>query len=248
MITVLTVPGIGEALSPDGRPQGMLENLTKHLPTHTFVCRQFNFRNQYGPAPTWNGTAYDQNLGNAVWELSRAIAADPNDVILIGYSAGAQVISVLLEEIHLGGHPDIQISAAVLVANPVQARHEGSTGRYGVAGEHLEWPAEVRIFTLSNPNDIICSSDADSPIRGISNISRTFSFTDPWHWIAGYIEAARTGKNQTWWWNPIRFRAWERALHGGIGYLNQSEHVHWYLADNRFANLAADLVNHVETR
>lgn len=225
---------------------GMLENLTKHLSTRVFDCRQFNFRNQYGPVPTWNGTAYDENLRRAVWELSRTIAADPNEVILVGYSAGAQVISTLLEEIYNGDHADIHISAAVLVANPRQARTEGVFSRYGIAGEHLSWPSEIRTFILSNPNDIICSSDAESPIRALANISQTFSFTDPWHWIAGYIEAARTGKNQTWWWNPIRFRAWERALHGAIGYLNQSEHVHWYLADTRFAELAAALSDHVE--
>lgn len=226
----------------------MLEHLTRHLPTTKFICRQFNFRNQYGPVPDWRGTAYDENLVHAVRELAQAIREDPNDVILIGYSAGAQVVSHVLEGIQQGKHPDVYVSAAVLVANPMQSINEGVYGRYGIAGSHTEWPHDIETFILANPNDIICSSEMNSPIRGISNISRTFSFTNPWHWIAGYIEAARAGKNQTWWRNPIRFRAWERAFHGAIGYLNGSEHVQWYLADNRLKDLAAQLTEYVETR
>lgn len=248
MITVFTVPGIGEALSPTGTPVGMLENLTRHLPNHLFVCRQFNYRNQYGPVPTWNGTAYGKNLHTAAMELSRSIEQESNPVILIGYSAGAQVVSTYLEASNWFSGDD-NVIAAVLIANPVQAPGEGDTsGRYGIAGMHNKWPDNVRTFFLSNPDDIICSSDPGSPIRGLENISETFSFTDPWQWIAGYIEAARTGKSQTWWWNPIRFRTWERALRGAIGYLNGSEHVAWYLQGTRLQDLAAELTTFVETR
>lgn len=250
MITVITVPGIGEPLSHTLAPRGLLENFTRHLSPDLFICRQFNYRNQYGPVPTWDGTAYDVNLHTAVRELAGEVARDPNPVILAGYSAGAQVISQLLTSMHAGVHTNLEIPAVVMVANPLQRREEvPATSRtlFGIAGEHGPWPRDIQLFSLANPADIIPCSEEHSPLRGFSDITRTFSFHDPFRWIGKYLEAAFTGRNQNWW-NPFTRGAWARAVDGGIGYLNRTQHEQWYLEGDRLKSLAASVNQFAQTR
>lgn len=231
MITVLTVPGLGEPLSltPPQSPKGMLAFYTSRLSPSEYQLRQFNYHNTYGPLtgdPL--STSYDENLVDAVDTLADAIDKDPNPVVLFGYSGGAQVISILLEEIRAGLRPTLVVLAVVLVANPV--RHideEPHNLTYGVAGMHGEFPVGIPVINVANPYDIITCSEKNSPIRGISNLTKGFSFTEPNEWIANYIAAAIAGKNQNWW-NPFARGAWSRALTGALGYLDGSQHVRWY--------------------
>lgn len=260
MFTVITAPGIGEPLSPEGAPLGMLENFTRHLPDTLFTAQQFNYRNQYGPSPQLDGTAYDENLADAVPALDGKVrvAATAGPVMLAGYSAGAQVVSEYLGDIADGVYPlPPNLVGAVLVANPLTSKLGGWTRPallppiiperrlYGVAGEHRTFPEGLAYFALGNRNDIICASEENSPIRGFSNISKSFSFTNPQRWIAEYIKAAREGKNQNWF-NPAAFLAWSRALDGALGYLDGSEHVQWYLQENRLAILAEEVTAFAE--
>lgn len=234
MQTLIAVPGIGELHDP--KPRGILKRFCDQFPTDQFVSEQFNYSNNYGPVGGKdNGQSYDENLVGAVAALARRIDECPNKVVLTGHSAGAHVISLLLNEMAEGKHPRLVVSGTVLFANPLR----GSQDRFapnvppapgwGVAGQHGRWPAGMPFVDCANPNDIICCSPRWSPVRGFSNVSKTFSSSRRDQWAAKYIEAARAGKNQQWF-NPLAIGEFPKAMVGIAGYLGGVEHGSWYIS------------------
>ena len=237
--TMIAVPGIGEMHSPT--PRGILKIVADQFPKGKVVAEQFNYSNNYGPVGgADNGQSYDENLLDAVASLVKRIRECPNVVILVGYSAGAHVVSLLLEEIGQGHHRDLIISGVILIANPLRAVIDSPPAGFGVAGQHRPFPANIPFIDVASPADIICCSDRFSPIRGFSNVSKTFSSSTKSQWSAKYIEAARAGKNQQWF-NPLAFGAFTRAMIGLGGYLSGIEHGDWYVTSGAAARAGQQL-------
>lgn len=227
MQTLIAVPGIGAPHGP--KPEGILKRFADQFTAGNVVTVQFNYANNYGPVGgTDNGQSYDDNLTGAVLSLVRMIRECPNKVILTGHSAGAHVISLLLEQMQRGLHSDLVITGVVLFANPLRAVTDSPAPGFGVAGQHGKFPVKIPFIDVANPADIICCSERFSPIRGFSNVSKTFSSSSKEKWAAVYIEAARAGKNQQWF-NPLAIGSFTRAMIGLGGYLNGVEHGSWYI-------------------
>lgn len=234
MKTIIAVPGIGELHDP--KPRGILKRFCDGFPTNAFVSEQFNYSNNYGPVGGKdNGQSYDENLVDAVRALARRIDECPNKVILTGHSAGAHVISLLLNEMAEGKHPRLIVSGVVLFANPLRgsldrfAPNVAPAPGFGVAGQHGRWPNGIPFVDCANPADIICCSSRWSPVRGFSNVTKGFSSApSKQKWAASYLQAAKDGKNQQWF-NPLAIGEFPKAVAGLAGYLNGIEHGSWYI-------------------
>lgn len=227
MRTIYAVPGIGEIQS--AKPRGILKEFCDGFPASSFVSEQFNYRNEYGPVPRPNGQAYDVNLVDAVRSLAQKIRDCPNRVVLTGHSAGAHVISILLEQMAAGQHKDLVIDGVVLFANPLRAKSDSAAPGYGIAGQHGPWPKSIPVVDVANPADIICCCEEFSPMRGFADVTKSFSFTDSVGWATRFFMAAVTGKNQAWF-NPRARGSFGRAIVGVQGYMGGVAHGSWYVS------------------
>ncbi|QUD15861.1 hypothetical protein [Nocardia phage KYD2] len=238
-IRVITVPGIGELATP--MPSGMLKNVTDHLDPLGFQLEQFNWQNTYGPVPTWNGRDYDQNLNEAVTDLTNRIIhlgiELGHRIVPMGYSGGAQVLSIVLERLARAGTP-VDIPAAVMLSNPVRRADDptmvpGIPGRYGVAGAHAAFPANMALVDLANPVDVICSCPPPPyPIRGFADLSRHFSLADPVRWGVQLVEQAKRGQFQNAW-RLSSLPSWIDSVALARGYLYDGQHTTWYVGRGR---------------
>lgn len=170
---VLTVPGIGEAESTTG-PIGMLKGFTDALPARFVEKKQFNWRNQYGPLPVWNGPAYDDNVAAAVSDLVLAIQARTRPTLLVGYSGGAHVASLAAAQ-----NPT-NLVAVAFVSNPSRRRGDSPSPFYGITGERP--PTNAQVFDIANPADVICCCPESQPLRDFYDITGHFSLADPDAW------------------------------------------------------------------
>jgi pimeloyl-ACP methyl ester carboxylesterase len=218
--TVVTVPGIGEPLAlPGGKPNGLLKVFTDALPSR-FTSKQFDWRNQYGPVPVWNGHAYDENLEHGTESLVNFIQAQPTPVLLVGYSGGAGLAS------RAGALNPSNLAAIAMVSNPSRHRADSSAPWWGITGEHL--PFGVPLFDIANPADVICCCPENQPLRDFADLSSRFSLADPAAWGRDLLNKAIRGaltnsvvKASLWdWWFAIAYAR---------GYLYDGQHTNWYI-------------------
>ncbi|AEV52273.1 hypothetical protein [Nocardia phage NBR1] len=234
-VRVITVPGIGELATP--LPSGMLKNITDHLDPLDFALEQFNWQNEYGPVPVWNGRDYQSNLDQAVSDLcARLITVGievGHRVVPMGYSGGAHVLSLALERLERAGTP-IPMPAIVMVSNPSRRADDptmfpGIPGRYGITGQHGRFPMGAALIDVSNPADVICSCPPPPhPLRGFADISRHFSLADPVRWGVETLETAKRGQFQNAW-RLSSLPSWWDAVALARGYLFDGQHTNWYV-------------------
>lgn len=215
MYTVITVPGIGEAASQDGAPVGMLKLLTDKLPEDRFRAEHFNWRNQYGPTPSLDGAAYAVNVEAAIVALTARCTAAGDDVVVCGYSGGADVASQVAAQLKI---------PLIAVANPRRRGTDSSAPFYGIIEPRED--NENLVFDLANAADVIPCCPTNSPLRGFYELTKNFSLSDPDEWgrqllLSAQRGAFRPAPGQTLndWWMALRY------VHG---YLDGSQHVRWY--------------------
>lgn len=220
MYRVITVPGIGEEVSTDGKPIGMLKLFYDALPANRFLGEHFNWRNTYGPVPVWNGPAYDQNLAAGVADLEVHIRNSPEPVVLVGYSGGAHVAS-------LAAVGSENLAGIVLFSNPSRRVGDSTAPFYGITGQHADFP-EVPLWDVANPLDVICCCPPDQPLRDFADISRGFSLSDPIAWGQAMYAAILTGKSQGAF-QHAQLWDWWQAIGYARGYLFDGQHNKWYM-------------------
>lgn len=227
MIDVLAVPGTSEPQSLDGRPLGMIKAVTDQLPKEHFDCYTLAYPRTYGPFPHMLGVDYESSVREGVVRAIEWIRNSPNPVGLIGYSQGCAVITLVLEQLAAGQHPDLEIAFAALIANPYRADGHSldwTVSGYGISGQHGPWPvAEFPIFELANDKDPICCLSAGSPIRSFYDLTHTFSVTNPRKWAQSLFDAVKVQKRQRWWDLPMVGR-WSRALDDVLNFAVRGEH------------------------
>lgn len=191
-LSVLACGGIGESGPDDRRTQvsGMLKNVTDKLDQIKFVPQWVPWTDEYGPAPRLDGVSYEESLTRGLDALAAAIRACPNDVVGLGYSAGATLWGRLLEAIEhypASGYGDLRrkIKGVAFIAHPERNRDDSynkiGTG-WGVGGEWAGGPDEIPIIEIASPFDVICSCDPNSPIRWFADLTRKMSFPDIRTW------------------------------------------------------------------
>ncbi|SRR6266702_2552562 len=220
MYRVVTVPGIGEARSIDGKTVGTLKYFTDALPANRFFGNHFNWTNDYGPVPVWNGPAYDKNLAAGTQALKNVISGSKEKVVLVGYSGGAHLASLAAVGL-------TNLAAIVLFSNPSRASGDSLSPYFGITGQHSEFP-EVPFFDTANPGDVICCCPPNSPLRDFADLSGHFSLVDPISWGQEMYAAILAGKDEGLF-PHAKLDDWLSALAYARGYLFDGQHTRWYL-------------------
>lgn len=217
---VITVPGIGEASNVT--PIGLLSLLCNHLPAN-YTAQQFNWRNQYGPVPVWNGTAYDTNVKAAEADLMALIAAREN-VILCGYSGGAAVVSRVLARLSTTN----KVKGAIIVANPLRAEGDSAAPGFGVSGQHKPFAAGLKFIDIANPQDVIpcCPPSTNFPVRQFAQLTDHFSLAEPRPWGEELFRDIQQGALGNAPGNSLH--DWWLAFAYLRGYLYDGQHTKWY--------------------
>lgn len=228
---IITSPGIGEPQSLDGKPIGLLKAITDHLPTR-FEKKHFNWRNQFGPVPVWNGTAYNDNLEGATDALVQLVEAQTKPVILAGYSGGAHVVSRAAAANPSG------LAGVVTVANPQRRAGDSEAPFWGITGAHV--PFSVPLLDLANPADVIPCCPPTNPLRDFYDLAQRFSLADPKAWGKDVLKKASLGLLT----NSVREAKpwdWWLAFCYARGYLWDGQHTTWYV--ERAAPFAATIAS-----
>lgn len=243
MATIITVPGIGEPKSV--LPVGMLENVTRAMRQDRHRFQQFDWQNSYGPVPVWDAASYRRNVDNAVFELVQRIMAPINDdkkVVVIGYSGGAELASRALSKLREDYQWNVAIPAAVLVSNPLR-RPTKENNRYGIAGQHGDFPAHMRLFDVYNPVDGICCCPPPAhPLRTFHDFTNGFSLADPHAWGQQMLNNVVRGRLQNAW-KLSSLPAWWEAVALMRGYAYDGQHTAWYVP--RLAAVGRQLDEHL---
>lgn len=207
VLKVLCVGGIGESSPDDNRDavSGMLRNVTDRLDPEQFESHWVPWPAEYGPDPKLDGIDYLSaiSLGESLVRKKMNDLGD-SSYILLGYSGGAHVAG------NVATGNDAIVGCAV-IADPMRQRLRWPAG-YGVLGERTVkgcW-----FWSVANPNDIICSCPANSPLRSIADITRGFSVTDPAQWGNTLLSTVW----QKWWEDP--YVDWGGVAIGLAGYLS----------------------------
>jgi hypothetical protein len=188
MIDVITFRGTGEARNPDGRPAGMLYEVTKLLDPDRFTCFEPNWPASVGPEPNLWGPSLDTSVRLGTAAGVRAIQDSPNVCGLLSYSLGGICAGRILEGVRAGQYtnPDgrpLQIAFAVTIADPLRRAGDSvhdlcPPTTFGLHGQHGPWPEDVDVREYANPGDIVTASPADSPLRLIDVGISPFSFVE----------------------------------------------------------------------
>ena len=240
LLTALCCGGIGESGPRDARTQvsGMLGEVTRYLDPYKFVAQWHPWQAEYGPVPRLGGASYDESVRRGIDSLVRAIRECPNDVVGLGYSAGATLWGRLLEELEDGKHPDIlhKVKGVAFIAHPERRRGDslGQIGAgFGIGGEWFGGPDRIPTLEIAAPDDVICSCPEDSPLRTIADQTSALSFLDIHGWAQDLYDRLLTRRWQAVrmnWRNPLGiWRQYQRALQDAQGYLSLGHHTEYHV-------------------
>lgn len=237
MIDVLMLGGTGFPAGGDG----VSDEFAANLDPIRFAPRFVRYDAQYGGIGLDEPYADSRATGRAA--LLDAIRATPNRVVIAGYSQGAGIVGDVAAEIGAGKHPDLEVLAAAMIADPGRPQLGGIPSRpaasgYGISGERpiVGMPA----YWAANEGDPICALPAGNPLRSIADITEYFSLrsiADAQRWALSLIDRAKTGQWQRWW-SPANWRDWGGAIAYARGYLWDGRHTDDYLRLGLAAELA----------
>ncbi|MFX0581191.1 PE-PPE domain-containing protein [Nocardia nepalensis] len=253
MITVLTCRGTGEPL---GSPHNMLASVTSKLdPAKYQIGADVDYPADVGPANAAHGLggcSEQQSIQLGVRALAQAIRDTPNQVGVLGYSLGAEVVTRFLEAKAGGEYSDCELVWAANIANPLRREgdslHANPVG-FGINGQHGPWPDDVLTFEVANPADGITSCPADSPLRTLADSVSAFSFAELGGWTMDLADRLRRNRWQLatfdWWLHPLcTWSRWSQAAAMVDGYLFGGTHTRAYQDFGYCTRLAAVLNVH----
>ncbi|WP_051179735.1 PE-PPE domain-containing protein [Nocardia concava] len=223
MIEVLWLAGTGFGAAPDGVSLAFAEHLDP---------ARFRFRAVPYPA-TYGGVDMPYAESRAIGRkaLIDAIDRSPYPAVIGGYSQGAGIAGDLAAEIGRGLHPQLDVRACALVADPLRPRgdygfYPGAwlSSGYGISGER-------HIFGLptswaANEGDPITALPAGNPLRSVADLTAWWSLRSPEdaeRWAQDLLERAKRGAWQRWW-SPENWRTWSGAIAYMRGYLFDGRH------------------------
>ncbi len=231
MIDVLIVGG---TWAPQGEP--VTDTFARSLDLARFAPRMVPYPADYG-----RQVPYAESSAAGKAALLEAIAAAPNRVVIAGYSQGAAIAGDVAAEIGRGLHPELEIEACALIADPLRpaGRCLGpDPGGYGIAGQR--WIADIPAFWVAAPGDPITALPAGNPLRLIADLTGYFCLTTPedvTRWGRSLIDTALRRRLQRWW-TPDNWSAWSGALAYARGYLTDGRHTTDYVRQGHAARLA----------
>lgn len=238
--SVLWLPGTGFSTGPDA----VSSAFGAALDPYRFQFESLRYPAAYGTA----GAPYAESVEIGKQVLIDAIRATPCRAVIGGYSQGAGIAGSLAAEIGRGEHPDLEVVACALIADPGRPAGAGMPGwpaasGYGISGER---PIEgVPTWWAANEGDAITSLGAGSPLRSIADLSEWYSLRSPgdaFEWGQHLVDRAKRGQWQRWW-SIENWRSWGGALGYAYNYLPAGgRHGRAYVVEGLCARLA-DVVN-----
>ncbi|MEC3918046.1 hypothetical protein [Nocardia sp. CDC160] len=188
MIDIITLRGTGEQRTADGTPAGMLHDVTKLLDTDKFRCFEPDWPASIGPDPNTWGPSLDTSVRLGVAAGVKALQDSPNVCGLLSYSLGGIVASTILEGVRAGVYTNtddspLEIAFVINIANPMRRAGQSVANlcpatTYGLHGQRGPWPHTIDVREYANPDDIITSSPADSPLRALDTAISPFSLVE----------------------------------------------------------------------
>lgn len=235
-ITVIRARGVGETI---GQPQ-MLDRVTALFPQDDIEIIDAPWSGSYGPVGG-DGSSYAGSLAEDVHMVRSLIAETPNLAVLLGYSGGAGLMGHVAAS--LPDHPELQVLAVGLVADPFQPRGLEARGLYGVAGSRPIDVEGVYARWAFNPLDPIPCTAELSPLRTFADQSLAFSLTDLDGWTKDMLRRFMTGDWQPSaidWTNPgATARRYADAVAAVAQY--NARHVQAYVEGHELTWLAQDI-------
>lgn len=173
LVRVLRCRGINE------QPVGsMAEQVTRKLSSR-FEAREVPWGAQYGPVSGFGGVAYEKSLRDGRAILLRMIDEAPGAVVLIGFSGGADLASMVAAEIGAGKHPRLSLSGVALIADPSNPRVNAASTQWGIAGSR-PITGTFPVYRANDPGDPIPLTDANSPLRWLADSTSGLTLTGGW--------------------------------------------------------------------
>jgi hypothetical protein len=231
---LITCAGIGERI---GDPAGMLAPIRAGFASRGVDVYDLPWRNDYGPVGTAGplGASFAANLTAGQKMLDAELNKGP--AIIACYSGGA----ALGGNIAAAGHPNLV--AIGLVADPYMPNF--GTGKYGVAGSR-PIVADKPVYWEADPNDIICQCPANSPIRGFSDLTHAFAFSNQPAYAQDLANRLIENRWQRWWDVPGLWRIGQ-ALQGINGYLWGGDHTSYQIRRRPGGN-GETYIEHLQTK
>ncbi len=173
-VTALRVRGIGESPTVGS----MCEMVTRKLSSR-FTSKEVGWGATYGPVPTFGGASYEKSLRDGKAILLRMIDEAPGRVVLVGFSGGADLASMVAAEIGAGKHPRLSLSAVALIADPSNPRVNAASTQWGIAGSR-PITGSFPVWRANDPGDPIPLCDANSPLRWLADSTAGLTLTGGW--------------------------------------------------------------------
>ncbi|USH45040.1 lysin B [Gordonia phage Camerico] len=229
-ILVILVNGIGE------NNGGVLRRLENFLPKDRYEIIALPYKADYGPAPGLVGLPFEQTLIDARSLLLRWCRSVHRNrvIVLVGYSAGAQIVGDVAAELARSGDR-AGVVGAVMLSDPSQPKGLAPGGKYGVRGSRTI-PGGIAAEWWFDINDVICccTPPPKSLIRVFADHSSEFSLAGPRAWSATLVRLKVKqfqsylpgGKPE-----DIRMRI-AVARHEAEGYLVRGDHTSYHIRKN----------------
>jgi len=214
-VTVIAARGVSEQYGSN-----MLSEVTKRLDKAWFDVKELQYSAGYAPVGESFGVSQEVGRRN----LLHMIDADPNPVVLLGFSAGAQVVGDVAQEIALGMHPKLEVLGVGLLADPsrAQGQIEGpDRGGYGIKGSRPIPTNAFPVWSFSAPGDPISELPVGNPLRSFADWSEWFGSPDH---VRRLADRARANQWQRWW-SPANVRTWGGAMVWLNNYLTGGRHI-----------------------
>ncbi|WP_433662528.1 PE-PPE domain-containing protein [Nocardia sp. CA-128927] len=205
------------------------------------------FRYAYVPYPATyggSGVSYHASVREGCQALLNAIAKSPNRVIVAGYSQGAGIAGDVAADIGAGLYPDLEVSGAALIADPlrppgwssVDSSTSGIAGQRPITGMTANWAIAER--------DPITALPLGSPLRSVADLSAYWTMNSPegfTRWGQSIVDIAVQQRFQRWW-SPLNWIEAATVISQAKAYLTDGRHTDAYIREGHCQRLA-DWVN-----
>ncbi len=240
-ITVFWLPGTGFSSGVDGISQAFGTALDRQR----FEFVPLRYPASYGGLDV----AYGQSVEIGKRVLLDAVRATPNRAVIGGYSQGAGIAGDVAAEIGRGEHPDVEVLACALMADPGRPYGEGCVGLPTASGSGISGPRLIpgdiyqRTYWAAAEGDGITALPSGNPLRSIADLSEWYSLRSPGdaHVWAERLRDRAFARRWQRWWSIENWRSWSGALAYTTGYLT-GRHTTAYLTEGLASGLA-DVVN-----
>lgn len=239
-IDILWMAGTGFPHGGDGVSEDFRHWLTMLDADERFSFQYVDFPADFG----LNGYSYDESVAQGVSQLRAAVDDSPNEVLIGGYSQGADVAGEMGRMYARGELQGLSIRGVILIADPWRPEGVDGVGGSGIRGSR--GMDDMPVLWCSNPGDPITALPDGNPLRSVADIATFMAASvDPvrqFQLWAQVTDAARRGRLQRWW-DIKNWMSWRGALAYARGYCFDGRHTTDYVRNGLTATLARQVVD-----